>query len=137
GSARTPVTKEAHVAVNNTPTVAEGATASINVATNDTDADGTLDLTSIVVTQNPANGTVTVNSDGTVSYAHNGSNTTSDSFRYTIEDNDGAVSNTGTVNITITPTNDAPVAVDDATTTAEDTAKTLTQADLKGNDTDV
>src|SRR5205814_1428340 len=39
--------------------------------------------------------------------------------------------------ITATAANDAPVAVDDTGTTAEDVAVTFTQTDLKGNDTDV
>src|SRR3989441_497950 len=37
----------------------------------------------------------------------------------------------------VTAVNDAPVAVDDTGTTGEDVAVTFTQADLKGNDTDV
>ena len=39
--------------------------------------------------------------------------------------------------IAVTPVNDAPVAVADAASTDEDTAKVFSQADLKGNDTDV
>src|SRR5688572_4068398 len=56
-------------------------------------------------------------------------------FDYTVSD--GSLTDTAHVTVTVTAVNDAPVAVDDAGTTAEDTAKVFTQADLKGNDTDV
>ena len=49
--------------------------------------------------------------------------------------NGGAASDTFV--LTVNSVNDAPVAVDDSYGTAEDTALTLTQADLKGNDADV
>src|SRR5258708_2884026 len=97
----TPV-NDAPVAVNDQATVNEGALADINLAANDTDADGTIDLTSIVITQNAAHGNIVVNSDGTVSYTHDGSETTSDSFQYTIKDNNGLVSGTATVSVTVT-----------------------------------
>src|SRR5207237_5753694 len=54
---------------------------------------------------------------------------------YTVSD--GSLSDIGHVTITVTAVNHAPVAVDDTGTTAEDVAVTFTQADLKGNDTDV
>ena len=98
------------VAVADNSTLNEGATATLNLAGNDTDNDDGLDLTSISIVSGPANGTITaINPDGTVSYTHNGSETTSDSFTYTIRDLTGATSNTATVSLTITPTNDAPV----------------------------
>src|SRR5206468_818074 len=56
-------------------------------------------------------------------------------FDYTVSD--GSMSDIGHVTITVTAVNDAPVAVDDTGTTAEDVAVTFSQADLKGNDTDV
>jgi VCBS repeat-containing protein len=78
---------------------------------NDTDADGnsTINPASVVVIQNPANGSVVVNADGTISYTSNGAEVTADSFTYTVNDTDGATSNTATVAITITPVNDAPI----------------------------
>ena len=60
-----------------------------------------------------------VNADGTVDYTHDGSETVADSFTYTIDDLSGATSNTVTVNLTITPVNDAPVAVADSFTVNE------------------
>lgn len=124
---------DAPVAVNDAATIAEGGNAAINVAANDTDADGTINLTSIVIVTQPTNGTVVVNNDGTVTYTHNGSETTSDSFTYNIKDNNGLVSNNATVTLTITPVNDAPVAVNDAATLNEGAVAAVNVAN---NDTD-
>lgn len=122
------------VAQNDTATVTEGGFVTINVAGNDTDNDDTIDLTSIVITQQPQHGILTVNTDGTVKYTHDGSETSPDTFKYTIKDAAGATSNEATVTITINPVNDPPVAVDDAFTIANGGAKTINVA---ANDTDV
>ncbi len=82
--------------------VIKGSATPLNLAANDSDADDGLDLTSIVIVTGPGNGTVAVNADGTVTYTHDGSDTTADSFTYNIRDNSGAVSNTANVAITVT-----------------------------------
>ncbi|WBY03783.1 Ig-like domain-containing protein [Ramlibacter tataouinensis] len=133
----TPV-NDAPVAVGDSYTVAEGGTLTVAVGTgvlaNDTDAEG--DGLSALLVSGPANGTLTLNADGSFSYTHNGSETTSDSFTYKV--NDGTVDgNTVTVSLTVTPVNDAPVAVGDSYTVAE--GGTLTVAVGTGvlaNDTD-
>jgi hypothetical protein len=56
-----------------------------------------------------------------------------DSFVYTVEDGRGG-SDTGAVSVTVTPVNDAPVAVDDSLTVAEDVQG---QVDVLQNDSDV
>ena len=61
---------------------------------------------------------LTLNADGTFSYTHDGSETTSDSFTYTGQRRH-ADGNTVTVSITVTPVNDAPVAVADSATVTE------------------
>ncbi|MBK0065284.1 cadherin-like domain-containing protein, partial [Acinetobacter sp. S55] len=107
---------DAPVAVADTINVNEGGTASIlvggasSVLSNDSDAEN--DLLSAVLVSGPAHGSLTLNSDGTFSYVHDGSESTSDSFSY--KANDGtADGNTVTVQINVTPVNDAPVAVAD------------------------
>src|SRR5207247_1913358 len=56
-----------------------------------------------------------------------------DSFTYTVTDTQGAVSNTGTVTITV----DAPpLAVNDAYTTTRNTAEVVAASGVKGNDTE-
>lgn len=116
-------------------TVGEGASVVIDVADNDTDGDGneTLDLASIAIVTQGANGTAVANTDGTITYTHGGGQNTSDTFTYTIADNTGAVSNVVTVTVTITPQNDAPVAVPDSGVVVEGGNVTIDVAD---NDTD-
>jgi predicted outer membrane repeat protein len=122
------------IAVANSFTVNEGSTNTLNLAGNDLDVDDGLDLTSITIVAGPTNGSITgINPDGTVAYTHSGSETLSDSFTYTINDLAGATSNTVTVSLTVTPQNDAPVAVADSFTV---TADSTTILNLAGNDTD-
>ena len=66
-------------------------------------------------------------------FTHDGSETTTGSFKYTIEDADGATSNKATVTITVTPVNDNPVANNDSDTTTEGGSVTM---DIASNDTD-
>jgi hypothetical protein len=99
------------VANNDAFTVDEAMTATPDLAANDTDADDGLDLATIIVVASPANGFVSVNADGTVDYTHDGSETLTDTFTYTIKDNSAAVSNTATVTITVTAAPTPPAAV--------------------------
>jgi len=97
-------------ATNDAFTVDEGSTTILDLAVNDTDKDGDLDPASIQIVSGPTNGTITaINPDGTVVYVHDGSETTSDTFTYTINDLVGSTSNIATVTLTINPVNDAPV----------------------------
>ena len=89
------------VATNDTSSVSNGSNTQLDLAINDSDSDGTLDLTSITIVSSASNGAVQVNNDGTVNYTHNGTATLSDSFTYTINDNSAATSNKATVSITI------------------------------------
>ena len=124
---------DAPVAVADQATVAEGGAVLINVAANDSDAEGALDLTSIQVVSNPTHGSVTIHTDGTVTYTHDGSETTSDSFSYTIRDAAGYTSGAATVSVTITPVNDAPTAVSDSATVLQGGSALIGVA---ANDTD-
>lgn len=94
----------APLALDDSLTVAEGATATQldsgegSVLDNDQDIEN--DALTATEIDMPAHGSLTLNSDGTFSYTHDGSATTSDSFTY--EANDGtADSNVATVNIVV------------------------------------
>jgi rhamnogalacturonan endolyase len=127
----------APTAVSDQVSVAEGATittlvgGATTVLANDTDTENNT-LTATLVS-NVTNGTLTLNSNGTFSYVHNGSETTSDSFSY--KANDGTSnSNIVTVSITVTPVNDVPIAVADAITVTE--GGTVNGTTVLANDTD-
>ncbi len=101
---------DAPVAGDDTATVAEGGTLQIATSTllaNDSDPEnGTLSVTAV---GGAVNGSVSLSSDKTtVSYVHDGSETTSGSFTYTVSD--GSATDTGVVTITVSPVNDAPIA---------------------------
>ncbi|MCU1230398.1 MAG: outer rane adhesin like protein, partial [Acidobacteria bacterium] len=134
----TPV-NDVPVANNDIATVAEGGTinmAAPGVLANDTDPDGPVALTAILVSGPLHASSFVLNPNGSYVYVHDGSETTSDSFTYKASDS-LSTSNTATVSITVTPVNDAPVAVNDNYTVAE--GGTLTQAapGVLVNDTDV
>ena len=60
------------------------------------------------VSATPKNGTVTIQNDGSFTYVHNGAESNSDSFTFTVSDNNGTASSPATVTIKVTPVNDAP-----------------------------
>ncbi|MCK9364235.1 MAG: Ig-like domain-containing protein [Syntrophales bacterium] len=134
-------TMAAPVANDDTSTVNEDTLTpiDIDVLSNDTDLNGneTLDPATVAVATSPAHGSAAVQSDGKIRYAPALNYWGSDSFTYTVKDNDGHLSNTATVTVNVLPVNDAPVANADTLTAAEDTAATYTSALLVGNDTDV
>ncbi|WP_254512328.1 beta strand repeat-containing protein [Anatilimnocola floriformis] len=132
----TTTTAQPPVAVADSATVAEGGSTVINVLTNDTAPVGsTIVPGSVAIVTQPTRGTVSVNTTtGAITYTHNGSETTSDSFTYRVTAANGAVSAPATVSLTVTPVNDAPVAVADAYTVNEGSTTTL---NLAQNDTDV
>ncbi|EGQ9179300.1 tandem-95 repeat protein, partial [Vibrio alginolyticus] len=112
-------------------TVVEDTPTIIKVLGNDT-FEGDDKVVSLDTNNGPANGTVSVNSDGSVTYTPNDNYHGTDSFTYIVTS--GGVSESTTVNIDVTPVNDAPVANDDTATTQEDTAVTI---DVLPNDTDI
>jgi VCBS repeat-containing protein len=119
------------VAVADTADTDEDTPVTIRVLANDTDADN--DPLSVVSLSTPLHGSAVVNADGSVTYTPVANYFGADSFTY--RTNDGSEdSDVATVNVTIAPVNDAPVAVDDSATTAEDTPIVL---NLVANDTDV
>jgi len=78
----------------------------IDIAANDTDADGTIVRSSIQLVSNTSSGTISINDPtaGNVTYTPNSGFTGQDSFTYSIDDNDGATSNTATVTINVSNT---------------------------------
>ena len=94
--------KAAPVAANDTATSTDDAEVTINVIANDTDSDGTIDPTSVQIVSQPGHGTTSTTSTGSVVYTPAAGYSGSDSFTYTVKDNQGAVSNVATVTLTVT-----------------------------------
>jgi len=126
---------DAPVATADTATTTEDTPVSIDVAANDTDVDSgdAVDSSTIVVVTQASNGTATVNA-GKVDYTPAANFNGSDSFSYTIQDQNGAVSNSANVVVNVTGVNDLPTAGNDSATTNEDTAVSI---DVVANDSDV
>jgi VCBS repeat-containing protein len=118
------------VAAADSVAITAGGTTNVTVLSNDTDQDGTLDASSLAITQAPAHGTATKNADGTITYVHDGSAGATDSFKYTVADNDGGVSSAAQVSVAI---NQRPVAVADNVTMAAGATQTI---NVSSNDTD-
>jgi uncharacterized repeat protein (TIGR02543 family) len=92
----------------------------IDVTANDTDVDGTIDPTTVSIVSGPANGSASVDPvSGDVTYTPDAGYSGSDSFTYTVDDDDGATSNVATVTVNVVPTvfladNDFDASVDSA-----------------------
>src|SRR5882724_8272968 len=105
---------DAPVAHNDSLSGAEDTTFQIAAASllgNDTDADH--DPLTIASVGPAAHGTVTLNQDGSVSYAPGSNYNGPDSFAYTVSDGHGGTSS-AQVSLTVTPVNDPPVANNDS-----------------------
>ncbi len=125
-------------AVDDSRTTDEDNPESIDVLFNDSDIDE--DILLLECFTQPANGVVTRDEMGTpgdtsddqLTYTPDGDWNGDDSFTYTVDDQNDET-DTATVDVTVTPLNDPPDAVDDIDTTPEDTAVTI---DVLFNDTD-
>ncbi len=88
-----------------------------------------------IIVSPPVNGKITLEANGSFVYIHNGSETTTDSFTYKV--NDGiADGNTVTVSLTVSPVNDAPLTVADTYTVDEGGTLNQTAPGVLANDTD-
>ena len=133
------------VAYNDLPTITQGTSTSVtmsedgsptpfSLSLNATDPDGNT-LTWSIQSQ-AISGTASASGTGSpkvINYTPTANYNGSDSFVVRVSDGNGGT-DTITVNVTINPVNDAPVAVDDSTSTPPETAVVINVLD---NDTDV
>ena len=112
--------------------------ASTSVLSNDTDADGDTALLTATIGTSPLYGTLALNSDGSFTYNYEDSEDFIDSFTYIPFDGKGYGLPT-VVSVTITPTNDAPVAFPDSITVGVGQTTSLLTGGMNSvlmNDTD-
>ena len=92
-------------------TILEGGSVTIGAAdgllANDSDPEGDTPLEA-KKKSNPSFGTLSINTDGSFTYTHNGDEQHSDSFTYYAVDSKGNKGNTKVVTLCITPVNDCP-----------------------------
>ena len=128
---------DAPVALNDAYSIDEDGVLSVpalGVLGNDTDTEGSALSASLV--SGVSHGILVLNSDGSFSYTPNANYFGSDSFTY--QANDGLNdSNIATVNITVNPINDAPVAVGENYSTNEDVTLNVPTLGVLGNDSDI
>ena len=128
-------TNDTPVAVDDAYSTAEEAALVVaipGVVLNDSDVD--LDSLDTSVVTPPTDGTLVLGLDGSFTYTPDLDFEAVDSFTYLLDD--GALTDTATVTITVTPVNDAPVANDDAFDVLEDSSTGVT-FNVLINDTDV
>ena len=132
----TPV-NDAPLAVNDEYSTAEDTLLTIplpGVLVNDSDTDG--DSLTAVLVGDVTHGSLTLNLNGSLTYMPDANYAGVDSFTYRASDGTEP-SNLATVSITITPVNDAPLAVNDSYSTPENTPLVVNAPGVLGNDTDV
>jgi large repetitive protein len=112
----------------------EDVSVTIDLAGNDSDPDGNVDLPWLTITVPAAHGSVIVHNDGTASYTPNPESNGNDSFTYSLCDTGTPVyCDTAVVSVSVAPVNDAPIAAPDSKSTPEDTTVTF---DPVANDAD-
>jgi CSLREA domain-containing protein len=121
---------DAPLAADDVATTPEDTAVTIDVASNDSDVDSSLNPASASVVSGPSNGTATKNGDGIFTYTPHENFNGTDSFVYEICDTDG-LCDTAAATVTVEAVNDPPVATNDVVTTDEDTPVTIA---VRGND---
>lgn len=106
----------------------------LDVSANDTDLDGNLDVTSVVIVQSASHGSVVNNGDGTVTYTPDVGWYGGDTIVYNISDTFGLVSNNATIGVMVNGTsNTIPTANFDSAATVLGVPVII---DVMANDTD-
>ena len=117
---------------NDVASLLEDTSINMNVLANDSDPEGaTLSFSGLPTA---SNGTVTINADGTLRYTPKANFFGADTISYAVTD--GSLTDAATVAVTVTNVNDAPIAANDAYSTARGTRLTVSGKGVLANDTD-
>src|SRR5439155_4731435 len=104
------------------------------VLSGSSDADG--DSLTAALVSGPSHGTVTVNADGSFSYAPAANYHGTDSFTFKASDGNGGESNIATATISVASVNDAPVVAGSSYSATEDTVLSVSAPGVLGGSSD-
>ena len=96
------------VAGNDSFSTDEDTKITLTPLTNDSDSDGQIDATTTALVSEPSLGNITVNSDGSMTYEPHPDVNGTDTFDYSVKDNEGLWAAPATISVTINSINDAP-----------------------------
>ena len=96
------------VAGNDSFSTDEDTKVTLTPLTNDSDSDGQIDTTTVALVSEPGLGKITINSDGSMTYEPNPDVNGTDTFNYSVKDNEGLWAAPATISVTINSVNDAP-----------------------------
>ena len=122
------------IAMNDIAETQQDTSIEISILGNDTDVDGTIDLNTVKLVSVPQNGGAVFSIESSkIFYTPNAGFYGTDFLTYSFKDNEGASSNTATVEIKVIRVNTAPVATDDNFDVDEGTSREL---NILQNDSD-
>ncbi|MFK7755460.1 MAG: Ig-like domain-containing protein, partial [Flavobacteriales bacterium] len=125
---------ESPIAVDDEDSTQEDTDVTTDVLDNDSDPGGALNPTTVTILTDPTNGDVTVNPDGTITYTPDAGFLGEDTYVYQVCDNGvPAPVECDDATVTITVSNDSPVAVNDTDSLDEEGSVTT---EVLNNDTD-
>jgi PKD repeat protein/glucose/arabinose dehydrogenase len=91
---------EPPLALDDLASAPQGHASDVDVLYNDVDLDGSIDPSSLIITLQPEHGSAVPDPVlGVVTYVHDATPSATDSFRYRVEDDEGALSNEATVQL--------------------------------------
>ncbi|GIU07693.1 hypothetical protein TUM4445_13510 [Shewanella sp. MBTL60-112-B2] len=99
---------DAPLAQSDAAVLEEDGSVTISILDNDSDLDGALDLSSVVITDQPSSGSLQINADGSVVYTPDANFNGNDSFSYQVSDDAGQTSESIVVSLQVSAVNDAP-----------------------------
>lgn len=99
-NATNPLENKVPVANSDTDNTDKNSAVTTDVLSNDTDSDGSIDASTLTVTLQPTNGNVVIE-NGKITYTPNADYVGTDSYKYTVSDDDEAVSNEAQVTVIV------------------------------------
>jgi hypothetical protein len=99
------------VASDDNATTNQNTEIAINVVSNDSDPDGSIVPSTVVIVSDVVNGSIINQLNGKVGYSPDNGFTGTDTFTYTVDDDKGASSNIATVTITVNAITDSNISI--------------------------